>query len=212
LTAALGLSLVFLAACGERQAPDPAAAVTRAYAGAPAASRMALRLAHLKSYALIAAQQPEPAAAAALMSQGMLEVYDGQPGAFNGAGLDEGVLRTAAARGTSDDIHAALATLTTAQAKAGGDPAVVVRAMTKLAAGLYESALNGGGVDPLEYQHSLGVALAARDLAATDPRLAKAGADLDRLVALWPSPNPPPRPAPVEAIEAQASRIVADLA
>jgi hypothetical protein len=84
--------------------------------------------------------------------------------------------------------------------------------MARLAAGLYESALNGGGVDSLEYQHSLGAALAARELAAGDHRLAKAQPDLDRLVALWPSPNPPARPVPTETVDAQAARIIADLA
>ncbi len=201
-----------LAGCGERLAPDPAAVLAQAYAGVPADSRMALRLAHLKAYVLVAAQQSEPAAAAALVSQGMLEVYDAQPGAFNGVGLDEDVLRAAASRGSQADLRAALAGLTAAQAKAGGDPAAVLRAMTRLAAGLYESALNGGGVDSLEYQHSLGAALATRELAANDPRLAKARPGLDRLVALWPSPNPPTRPSPAETVDAQAARIVADLA
>jgi hypothetical protein len=208
LAAAMALGL---AGCGERQAPDPAAAVARAYASVPANSRMALRLAHLKAYVLAASQQVEPTAAAALVSQGMLEVYDAQPGAFSGAGLEEGVLRAAAARGSPADLQAALSGLTAAQAKAGGDPAAVLRAMTGLTAGLYDSALSGG-VDNLEYQHSFGAALAARDLAANDPRLTKARPDLDKLVALWPSPNPPARPTPAETVDAQAAQIVADLA
>jgi hypothetical protein len=209
LAVAIALSL---AGCSERMAPDPAAAVARAYGAVPPASRMALRLTHLKGYVLAASQLSEPAAAAALVSQGMLEVYDAQPGAFNGVGLNEGALRTAASQGTPADIQTALAGLTTAQVQAGGDPVAVLRAMTRLAAGLYESAGNGGGMDNLEYQHSLGAALAARELAANDPRLAKARRDLDGLVALWPSPNPPIRPAPSETVDAQAARIIADLA
>jgi hypothetical protein len=209
LAVAMALSL---AGCGERRAPDPAAALAQAYASVPADSRMALRLAHLKGYFLIAERQSEPAAAAALASQGMLEVYDAQPGAFNGVGLDEGALRAAASQGTQVDLQTALAGLAAAQAKAGGDPVAVLRAMTRLAAGLYESTMNGGGVDNLEYQHSLGAALAARELAANDPRLAKARPDLDGLVALWPTPTPPSSPTPPAKIDAQADKIVADLA
>ena len=207
-----GVLTLALAGCGERHAPDPAAAVAQAYAGVPAGSRTALRLAHLKAYVLVAARQSEPAAAAALASQGMLEVYDAQPGAFNGVGLNEGVLRAAAAHGRPSDIKAALSALTEAQGKAGGDNRAVARAMTRLAAGLYDSAINGGGVDELEYQHSLGAALAARDLAIGDVGLTRARASLDGLVALWPSPVAPSRPARPETIAVQADRVVADLA
>jgi hypothetical protein len=210
----MGLAvLLALTGCTDRQAADPSAAVTEIYRSAPPGDRMALRLAHLKGYFLVAAQQPEPRESAALASQGMLEVYDAQPGAFGGAGLNEGVLRGAAAQGTRAEMDAALATLTDAQTRAGGDPAGVLGSMVRLANSLYGGVENGGGVDGLEYQHSFGAALAARDLGASaaDPRLVKARADLDRLVALWPGPVAPDHPVPAAKIDAATSQIIADL-
>jgi hypothetical protein len=140
-----------------------------------------------------------------------LEVYDAQPGAFRDVDLSESTLRTAAAHGTPDGLRAALTALGGAQA--GGDQRAVVRSMVRLADGLYGGVSNGGGVDALEYQHSLGAALAARDLAASsaDARLSKAKADLDHWVALWPGPVPPATPVPAATVDAMTVRIIADL-
>ncbi|HEX5776678.1 MAG TPA: hypothetical protein VFX95_08370, partial [Caulobacteraceae bacterium] len=80
-----------------------------AYAAVPAESRVALRLAHLKGFLLIAQKQGDgPAAAAALVGQGITEVYDAQPGAFQNVGLDEAPLRKAAESGAPADITAAV--------------------------------------------------------------------------------------------------------
>src|SRR6187549_610828 len=99
-----------------------------AYAAVPAESRVALRLAHLKGFLLVAQKQTEgPAAAAALVGQGIVEVYDAQPGAFQSAGLDEAPLRKAAESGAPADIAAAISAIEAAQAKAKGDSAAVVK-------------------------------------------------------------------------------------
>ena len=209
-----GLALAVLAAlagCSEPTAPDPAQATARIYAATPAADRAGLRMAHLRSYFLVAAQLSDQTAAASLASQGMLEVYDGQAGDMDALRPDEGVLRRASVRGSADDISEALKVLRAGQAKVGGDPRMIARGMMGLAAGLYDSALNGAGVDPLEYQRSLGAVLAAQTLADGDPRLAKAQADLKALAALWPSAAPPPHPAPAAQIRDQAARVRADL-
>lgn len=211
--AGLAMAALFsLAGCGEATSPDPAQATAKVYAATPAADRPGLRMAHLQSYFLVAAHVPEQDAAADLASQGMLEVYDGQVGTMDVLRPDESILRRAGVRGAPGDIADALKVLQAGQAKVGGDPKAIARAMTDLAAGLYDSALNRGGVDVLEYQHSLGAALAAQAMADSDPRLAKASADLKMLVALWPSAIPPATPAPTSHIRDQAARVLADLA
>jgi hypothetical protein len=182
-----------------------------AYAGVPADSRIALRLAHLKGFLLIAQKQPEGKdAAAALVGQGMAEVYDAQPGAFKSAGVDEALLRKAAQTGEAADINAALANLSAAQAKAGGNDAAVLKSMVDIATGIYQGvAPQGGAVDPLEYQHAYGAALSAQDFAnrSKDAKVQTAKADLDKLVALWPSAVAPEKPTPAGQVAAQASRV-----
>ena len=181
-----------------------------AYASVPAESRVALRLAHLKGFLLIAQKQTEgEAAAAALVGQGIVEVYDAQPGAFQSAGLDEAPLRKAAESGSKADIAAAISAIETAQAKAKGDAAAVVRGMVDISAGLYQGVIVDGGVDPIEYQHALGAALAAQEVASEskDAKLTAAKADIDKLVAMWPAPQAPEQPTPVGQVAAQASRV-----
>jgi hypothetical protein len=214
-TISLGLALAVLSAlagCNEPTAPDPAQATAKIYAATPAADRTGLRMAHLQSYFLVAALLADQTAAASLASQGMLEVYDGQAGTMDSLRPDEGVLRRASVRGSPADISGALQVLQAGQAKVGGDRKVIARSMTGLAAGLYDSALNGAGVDALEYQRSLGAVLAAQALADSDPNLAKAQADLKALAALWPSVLPPAHPTPASQIHDLAARVRADLA
>ncbi|MGE5567154.1 MAG: hypothetical protein ACM3YN_13500 [Parcubacteria group bacterium] len=182
-----------------------------AYRAVPADSRVALRLAHLKGFLLIAQKQPEGKdAAAALVGQGMAEVFDAQPDAFKSAGVDEAVLRKAAQTGDPADINAALANVSAAQAKAGGDDAAVLKGMVDIATGIYQGvAPQGGAVDPLEYQHSYGAALAAQDFAgrSKDAKVAAAKADLDKMVTLWPAAVAPEKPTPAGQVAAQASRV-----
>jgi len=190
-------------AAGEKGAQE-------AYLAAPAESRVALRLAHLKGFLLIAQKQPEGKdAAAALVGQGMTEVYDAQPGAFKSAGVDEALLRKAAQTGDAGDIKAALAAITAAQAKAGGDDAAVLKGMVDIATGIYQGVVQGGTVDPLEYQHSYGAILSAQDFAnrSSAAGVKAAKADLDKLVGLWPAPTAPQTPTPAGQVAAQASRV-----
>ncbi len=181
-----------------------------AYASVPAESRVALRLAHLKGFLLIAQKQPDgPDAAAALIGQGVAEVYDAAPGAFESAGLDIAAVRKAAETGAPADVTAALAAVDTAQAKAKGDDAAVVRGMVGIAQGLYAEVNVDGAVDPIEYQHSLGAALAAQQVASrsASDKVKAVQADVDKLVGLWPAPVAPETPAPAGQVSAQASRV-----
>jgi len=180
-----------------------------AYVGVPAESRVGLRLAHLEGFFLIAQQQKDGAeAAAALAGQGMLEVFDAQPDAFRSAGVDEAVLKKAAETGAPADLAAAIATIEAAKAKAGGDALAIAKGQLSIAAGLYNGVIVDGGVDPIEYQHSLGAALSAKKVldASSDPKAAAAKAEVAKLIALWPAPAAPEKPTPVAQVAAQASR------
>lgn len=181
-----------------------------AYAAIPAQSRLALRLAHLKGFLLVAQKQTEGKdAAAALIGQAMTEVFDAQPDAYRSAGVDEAALRKAAQTGDAADITAALATVNAAQAKAGGDDAAVLKGLVDISTGLYSGVVAEDSVDPIEYQHSYGAILSAQDLAqrSKDARVQAAKADLDKLAGLWPSAAAPEKPTPAGQVAAQASRV-----
>jgi hypothetical protein len=181
-----------------------------AYTAVPADSRVALRLAHLKGFVLAAQKQTDPAQASALIGQGMTEVYDAQPGAFETAGLDTAALKKAAETGAAADITAALTAIETAQGKAKRDDAAVVKGLVNISAGLYRGVVAAdGGVDAVEYQHAMGAALAAQQIAAAsaDAKVKTAKADIDKLVALFPGATAPEKPTPVGELSAQASRV-----
>lgn len=181
-----------------------------AYGAIPAESRVALRLAHLKGFVLIAQTQTQGADyAAALVGQGIAEVYDAQPGAFNSAGLNVEVVRKAAETGAKADLAAAVAAIEAAEGKAKGADAAVVKGLVNISAGLYQGVIIDGAVDAIEYQHALGAALAAQEIAAasSDAEVQAAKADIDKLVAMFPAPQAPDAPTPVGQVAAQASRI-----
>jgi len=244
LWTAVGAAALVLAACtksreeGEKAAPGgetPPAAVgeagetaageggvgeagaSEAYSAVPAASRTALRLAHLKGFFLIAqeAQKAEgDDAAAALAGQGMLEVFDPAAAVFREAGVDEAVLREAATKGDAASLKAAIANLDSIRAKVGGDAAAVVSGMTGIAAGLYGHVLKEGAVDTIEYQHSRGAALSAKaeldKFAGSNPKVAKARGDIQAFLKMWPTVSAPEDAAkvtPAAQVQAQASRI-----
>lgn len=180
-----------------------------AYLGVPAESRAGLRLAHLKGFFLIAQKQTEGVdAAAALAGQGMLEVYDAAPGAFEATGVEAAKLRKAAQTGAAADLTAAIAAIDAAQAKAGGDAVAIAKGLVDISQGLYQNVVTPAGVDPTEYQHSLGAALSAQSVLskASDPRASKARPEVDKLVAMWPKTEAPATPAPAGQVSAQASR------
>ncbi|NEX93616.1 hypothetical protein, partial [Caulobacter sp. 17J65-9] len=189
------------------------AGATDAYAAIPAASRTALRIAQVKGFFLVA-QAAAPAegkeAAAALIGQGLLEAYDPAAAELKALGVDEAALRAAAESGDPAAIKKAIATLDAASKKAGGDQAAVAKGMTTIASGLYQNALVDGAVDPVEYQHSYGAALAAKAVVDADPKLASARDEIAGLVKLWPSATAPEDAAKAPAtgkVLAQASRV-----
>lgn len=183
------------------------------YAGVPADSLLALRIAHLKGFFLVAqrAQAVEgDASAAALAGQGLAEVYDPSVAAFSDANLDAAVLRRAAETGSEADLAAAVAALNAAQTAAGGNAGVVVGALSDISAGLYREVAVDGAVDPVEYQHALGAAMAAQATAQAAGLPAQTLSDTQALVAMWRGVTAPDEAStltPAGQVQAQASRI-----
>jgi hypothetical protein len=202
------------AAIGESGGEHGEAGVATAYAGIDGPARTALRLQHLKGFVLIAHQiaSTQPAEAAVLVGQGVLEVYD--PAADQFGALDAAPVR--AAGENAAQIGAALAAIDSARSGLEYNAADVAARMTDLSAGLYSHVIQADFVDPIEYQHALGAALSARDalvsheqsLKRTNARAYAEGlAELDRLIALWPGPTAPETPTANQQVQVQASRV-----
>lgn len=211
-------------AIGEAGGEHGEAGVAEAYAGLEGPARRAMRLQHLKGFVLIARSIAEAGgseAAGALVGQGMLEVYDTAPDQFGG--FDAAPMRAAAeigGRPRADALRAldaAERSIDEAQRAApAANQAEIARRMVGIATGLYGHVVQADFVDPIEYQHSLGAALAARealvngerDLRARNARAyQEALAEVDRLIALWPGPNAPERPTPNAQVLGQAARV-----
>lgn len=208
------------AAKGESGGEHGEAGAAAGYAGLDDAAKTQLRLEHLKGFLLVAQKELDagrPAEAGALIGQGVLEVHT--PAATQFAGLDIAPVNAASATlmdgkpGGADALRAALKAI---EAKQTGADAETVRRLLRIAGGLYAGVVAPTGVDPVEYQHSLGAALAARDaFARAEPalkaknaaRAAEAKTELDRLVALWPASQAPDAPAPAAQVAAQISRV-----
>lgn len=204
------------------------AGASAAYAGIPEASRDALRVAQLTGFYEIArkvADAGDPAAAAILVDQGLLEVAQAFPQPFAccaGAELTAAYQALSAAwtagkpaAETAPLVARAEALGAEAVAKAGGSPQDVVRGLLQIAGGLYALVIMPDGVDPIEYQHAQGAALAARAVfetarptleAADAGRTRDAAARLDALLALFPAATVPETPAPVAQVAASVSR------
>ncbi len=215
----------------EAEAPAPATATAptaaggeageagaqTAYAGLSGDQRTALRLQHLKGFVLAAdrvaaaGQQPE---AGVLVSQGLLEVYDVAATEFGSLNVE--IVR-AAADGAPANIDAAEAEIDRAMgALSGVRPADIVARLTDISTGLYQHVINCDFVDPIEYQHSMGAALAAQSvLQASQAQLSAedaaaytaANEQMTSYVALWPQVSAPEAPTPYRDMLASSSRI-----
>lgn len=192
------------------------AGAASAYEGVRGPQLTALRLQHLKGFVLVAQRVAQGGAgdeAAALVGQGVLEVYDHAPPA------EFGTLNVATVRTAANDvagIDAALAAISDASAPVETDHAALAARMVDIAAGLYQGVVQPDYVDAIEYQHSLGAALAARDALVSGEATLKAEnatayaaalAELDRFIALWPQTSPTTAPAAYRDVLAAGSRV-----
>ena len=212
------------AAAGEQ---GEAGALT-AYAGLSGDQLTAMHIQHLRGFVMAAAQvvadrggnSGNPADAAILVQQGLLEVYEPTPGEFGD--LDITPLREAAAGTTftraqmMQRLRTAQENLTRAVGRLDFDDAQLVVRMIDLSTGLYQQAVADGATDPTEYQHSMGAALAAQQallLREDDLRrenlaaYSRAVGELNRFVALFPSYNAPATPATYQEVLVQGSRV-----
>ena len=162
----------------------------------------------------------EPADAGVLVQQGLLEVYDGASDQFGS--LDVAVVRAAGDAGAlsraeeTARLRAAEAEIQRASAALDADPAVITARMVDIATGLYQGVIQADFVDPIEYQHSMGAALAARDEltraaarcstatgAPTPTRKPRSNASS----ASGRKPRRPKQPTPYAQVLAQGSRV-----
>lgn len=199
-----------------------------AYGAIPAHSAVMLRYQHLKGFVLVA-QTAQKAGksddASLLIQQGSLEALRPQAAALaatpQGAkvqpALDQAVAALdAKAPDAAARIQAALNAIDQASVEAGGDALAVMLAMVSITDGLYQGVLVDGVVDPTEYQHSMGAALATLDmlqrarpiLQKVDPtRYLQARSYIEELVGFWPTVTPPKDLIAPSRVAAQASRI-----
>lgn len=216
------------AAIGEAGGEHGEAGVVTAYAGLSGDQLTALRIQHLRGFVMAAAKIVEdrgafsgdPADAAVLVQQGLLEVYE--PAADQFGSLDVTKLREAAngASMTRAEMVQRLRDAQEEMSRATGelefDEAQLIVRMVDISTGLYQHVLVDGVADPIEYQHSMGAALAAQqaillhqnelrrqNLAA----FGRATGELNRFVALWPSREPPANPATYQQVLVQGSRV-----
>ncbi|HYD89398.1 MAG TPA: hypothetical protein VEA80_18105 [Vitreimonas sp.] len=207
------------AAIGEAGGEHGEAGVASAYAGLTGDQLTVLRLNHLKGFVMaaeaIAANSPDEAAV--LVQQGLLEVYD--PAADRFGSLNADIVRAAADLSATDRVqrlNAAEAEIDRAASALDGEPAVTAARMVDIASGLYQHVVQADFVDPIEYQHSMGAALAAQAAlraGESEMRRQNAGAynearrEIDRFVALWPQPTAPETATSYRQVLAQSSRV-----
>jgi hypothetical protein len=216
------------AAVGESGSEHGEAGVVAAYAGLSGDQLTALRIQHLRGFVMAAAKvvedrgalSGEPADAAILVQQGLLEVYE--PAADQFGSLNITPLREAAAAGNMtraqmvQRLRDSQEELTRAIGELDFDePQLIVR-MVDISTGLYQHVLIDGVADPIEYQHSMGAALAAQQALllhqnqlreANLAAFSRASGELNRFVALWPSREAPENPATYQQVLVQGSRV-----
>jgi hypothetical protein len=204
------------------------AGVTSAYAGLSGEQLRVLRVQHLKGFVMAASRilddesgfRGSSEQAAMLVQQGLLEAYE--PAAAEFGSLDVTPLREAAAGASLSRaemvqrLRACQAALDAATASPDVNAAEIVARMVDISTGIYQHVLADGYVDPIEYQHSMGAALAARAMLVQHQNelrrrdmgaYSRSLAELTRLAALWPSREPPAEPATYQQVLVQGSRV-----
>jgi len=192
------------------------AGTASAYAGLAGDQLTALRLQHLKGFLLAAdrvAEAGQAPEAGVLVQQGLLEVYDIAPDQFGSLNVD--IVR-AAGDGAPAHIAAAEAELERVMGGLTVEHAALAARMVDIATGLYQGVIQADFVDPIEYQHSMGAALAARSmLREGEGELGRENAsayrqasqEMTRFVGLWSQVSAPEQPTPYRDVLAQGSRV-----
>jgi hypothetical protein len=201
------------------------AGISGAFEGLSAEQRAAVRLQQLKGFYMAAdtlMTEPDLVPAGILIGQGILEVFEAFPSDM--AGYDVTPAQAAFRLGQNGgaqpemarNLSAAMAGVDARITASGVSGTLIAARMVDVTEGLYRHVDRGEGVvDAVEYQHSFGAALAARDaLVRDEARLRRANAaayaealrELDALIALFPGPEAPETPAALQQVLAQGSR------
>ena len=197
-----------------------AGAAAGAYAGLDGDARTAMHLQQLKGFVLVAervlADTHSVEEAQMLVQQGLDEAYRPVSNEFGGFNTDFVRLGVESDADVSAHFAAGKDSIDTARNRLSFNHADITARMIDLSTGLYQAALTQDGVDAVEYRHSLGAALSARDalLAGRDSLRARnaaaydeATAAIERYIALYPSSNAPTSPTPYRQMLAQSSRV-----
>jgi hypothetical protein len=214
------------AAIGEGGGEQGEAGASSVYAGVVGDQRTALRIQHLRGFVMAAERMVQDnndanvQEASILVQLGLLEVYEANTAEFGA--LDVAPLREAGNGANltraqmQQRLRASEAAFEAALAPLHVDGADLAARMVDLATGIYRTVNVDGATDPIEYKHSMGAALAARSaltLHGDELRRRNLGAysrslaEINRFVALWPSPQPPEHPAGYQQVLAQGSRV-----
>jgi hypothetical protein len=201
------------------------AGASTAYADIDPASAFGLRATNLAGFALVARRAHEAGAsdeASVLVGQGLLEVLRPHEADFAAAAPDvkpayEALVAAIDAKKPKAEIDKAFdaALKTTADAAGKADGKAVLDGMLSITGGLYQGVILPEGADPIEWQHALGAALAAKDaFTRAKPaftkidaaRAARLESDLDAIVALFPGHAIPDAPTPTAQALSAVSR------
>ncbi|MGE3142166.1 MAG: hypothetical protein AB7L65_02495 [Hyphomonadaceae bacterium] len=211
------------AAIGETGGEAGEAGIANVFTGLEGPALKAARLQQLKAFVLVGRQVAEGNTgeeAGILVSQGLLEVFTAHEADF--AGFNPAAVRAAEnlagldRAAVAQRLDAAANSITQAQGGLNANPADLASRMIDISTGLYQHVNRPDFVDPTEYQHSLGAALAARDAltrgeaalrAQNAARYTEALNELNRFIALWPGATAPETPATNQQVLAQASRV-----
>lgn len=115
-----------------------------------------------------------------------------------------------------DQLRAAEANLREVRARAGGDPAAIIRFLMDSVADEYTASFADGAIaEPGEYQDAFGFATVARQVAGDlgGEQGQRVRAEIDTLLSQWPdgAPIAPDDPTPAGQVSAQASRVTLTL-
>jgi hypothetical protein len=204
------------------------AGAASAFVGLSPQASASLRVRQLEGFLLAAEALHQaggaPGDVSILIAQGLLEVHRPAEAAFSAG-------PTAAVKPAYDAVVAALdggapkaetekafaaARAASAAAAAGEDPKSQITGLLAIAAGLYEGVNRGGAIDPIEYQHALGAALAAQTVlpatasalnARDAARYDQTVSDMQALLAVWPGPVAPEKPAALADVLAARARV-----
>ena len=187
----------------------------------PLPNRLAFMTGHVEA-GLALYRAGEPAMASVHLLHPVSETHQAERAGLDELGFQASLFKVVSAsleegkpaEEVEPQLAAAEENLAMVAAKAGGEPADIIRYLMDTIVEEYTIAITDGAVsDPGEYQDAFGFAIVAKDRAASwadapDGLMT----ELDVLISLWPeAPIPPDAPAAVGQVIAQTSKVALTL-